>query len=151
MLDSNTVFRGPLPCAGGEGIPRWRAGFGAASLVLLLIGSSAVGAETPASTVLSARGASFRNEVQQSIDRGLSWLQSNQNSNGWWSSPDQPALTALVVLSFKGDPRGRYAKNEPEWLKRTYNSLLICAQPDGGIHRSTLVTYNTSGWTQLSR
>jgi squalene-hopene/tetraprenyl-beta-curcumene cyclase len=90
------------------------------------------------------RDVSFRQEVQRAIDRGLAWLQAQQNSNGWWSSPDHPALTALAVLAFKADPAGRYQREEPAWLKRAYDYLLGCAQPDGGIHRSNLVTYNTA-------
>src|SRR4051794_24968809 len=111
-------------------------------LAMLLIVSSAVGAGP--SAVAPAGVASYRKDVQQAIDRGLSWLRANQNSNGWWSSADQPALTALVVLSFKGDPSGHYGKSEPEWLGRSYSYLLSCTQPDGGIHKTNLVTYNTS-------
>jgi squalene-hopene/tetraprenyl-beta-curcumene cyclase len=32
----------------------------------------------------------------------------------------------------------------PDWLERSHAYLLSCAQPDGGIHRSNLVTYNTA-------
>lgn len=87
---------------------------------------------------------SFRNEVERAIDRGLAWLQASQNSNGWWSSPDHPAVTALGLMAFGGEPRGRYQRNEPDWLKRGYAYVVSCAQPDGGIHRSNLVTYNTA-------
>jgi len=87
---------------------------------------------------------SFRHEVQRAIDRGLVWLQASQNSNGWWSTPDQPAVTALALTAFKGEPGGRYQTNEPAWLKQGYSFLLGCAQAGGGIHQSNLVTYNTS-------
>lgn len=86
---------------------------------------------------------SFRHEIQRAIHRGLSWLQSNQNSNGWWSTPDQPAITALALTALKGEPDGRYGK-DPPWMKRSYEFILRCAKPDGGIHQSNLVTYNTS-------
>ena len=95
----------------------------------------------PASSV---RDVSFRNEVEHAIDRGLAWLQTNQNSNGWWSTPEQPAVTALALMTFKGDPKNRYQAAEPSTLKKGYEFLLGSAQPDGGIHRSNLVTYNTS-------
>src|SRR5881396_18232 len=52
---------------------------------------------------------SFKNEVQRAIDRGLDWLKANQNTNGWWSTPDHPAITALPITAFKGDPSKRYA------------------------------------------
>ncbi len=105
---------------------------------------SAVGAETLSSSQPGARDISLRNELQHSIDRGLAWLQSNQNTNGWWSMADTPALTALALIAFEGDPRGRYHKTKPAWLDRSYSYLLDCVQPDGGIHRTNLVTYNTS-------
>jgi len=91
-----------------------------------------------------ASDLSFRNEIDRAIDRGLAWEQANQNSNGWWSTPDQPAVTALVLTAFKGDPKARYQTNEPAWLKKGYARLLGCVHPDGGIHQSNLVTYNTS-------
>ena len=78
------------------------------------------------------------------MDWGLAWMQANQNSNGWWSTPDQPAVTALVLTAFKGEPGGRYGTNEPRWMTRGYEYLLSNVRPDGGIHRSNLVTYNTS-------
>jgi squalene-hopene/tetraprenyl-beta-curcumene cyclase len=93
---------------------------------------------------VAAPDVSFRNEVQHAIDRGLEWLQSNQNTNGTWSNAEHPAVTALALVAFKGDPRERFKDPEPAWLRKGYDYLLKCAQPDGGIHRSNLVTYNTS-------
>jgi squalene-hopene/tetraprenyl-beta-curcumene cyclase len=91
-----------------------------------------------------ARDQSFRNEIELALSRGLTWLQANQNSNGWWSTPDQPAITALALTAFKGDPKDRYQTVEPAWLKQGYSFLLGCVKPDGSIHRTNLVTYNTS-------
>jgi squalene-hopene/tetraprenyl-beta-curcumene cyclase len=71
-------------------------------------------------------------------------LQTHQNSNGWWSTSEHPAVTSLALMSFKGDPSGRYSKSEPEWMGKGYGFVLGCARPDGGIHRTNLVTYNTS-------
>ncbi len=119
-----------LPCAAGV-VLALCAGF-----------SSLSAAETK--TITATRDVSFANEVEHSLSRGLTWLQANQNSNGWWSTPDQPAVTALALTAFKGDPKKRYQTTEPVWLKRGYEFLLASVQPDGGIHRSNLVTYNTS-------
>jgi squalene-hopene/tetraprenyl-beta-curcumene cyclase len=105
---------------------------------------AANGADSPDLISGSSRDVSFRNEVEHAIDRGLDWLQTHQNSNGWWSTADQPAVTGLALMSFKGDPSGRYSKSDPEWLSRGYTYVLSCARPDGGIHRTNLVTYNTS-------
>lgn len=123
-------------------LPRWMAATLAAMVVAGAGLSAAESARSPAPVPLA--DVSFRNEVQRAIDRGLAWLQANQNSNGWWSSPDHPALTALALLAFKADPAGRYQRAEPAWLQRAYAYLAGCAQPDGGIHRSNLVTYNTA-------
>ena len=101
------------------------------------------GAE-PASTPAVLSETSFKNEILRAVDRGISWLQANQNSNGWWSTPDQPAVTALALTAIKGEPRGSYRTSDPDWLKRGYSYLLSNVQPDGGIHRSNLITYNTS-------
>src|SRR5207247_9340863 len=54
---------------------------------------------------------SFRNEIQRAVDLGLAWLQKNQNTNGYWSTPDQPAITALALMAFNGDPSGRFGPN----------------------------------------
>jgi squalene-hopene/tetraprenyl-beta-curcumene cyclase len=104
----------------------------------------ATAAEPPGPLVVAGQDTSYRLEIEHAIDRGLYWLQANQNSNGWWSVPDQPAVTALALMSFKGDPASHYAQNEPEWLGRGYSYLLGSVQPDGSIHREKLVTYNTS-------
>jgi squalene-hopene/tetraprenyl-beta-curcumene cyclase len=53
-------------------------------------------------------------------------------------------VTALALTAFMGDPSGRATNGSPAYLRRGYGWLLACAQPDGGIHRSNLVTYNTS-------
>ena len=92
----------------------------------------------------AAPDVSFGNEVQRAIDRGLEWLEKNQDTNGYWSTAEQPAVTALALVAFKGDPRGRYKDSEPPWLRKGYDYILSCAQPDGGIHKTNLVTYNTS-------
>lgn len=117
-------------------------------LIMLIIGGGlarvANGADSSNIIPGPPRDVSFRNEVEHAIDRGLYWLQTHQNSNGWWSTADHPAVTGLALMSFKGDPSGKFAKNDPEWLGRGYAYVLGCARPDGGIHRTNLVTYNTS-------
>jgi len=101
--------------------------------------SASLSAAEPATGDLS-----FRNEVEHSISKGLAWLQASQNSNGWWSTPDQPAVTAIALTAFKGEPKGRFKGDDIAWLNKGYGFLLGCATPEGGIHRTNLVTYNTS-------
>jgi squalene-hopene/tetraprenyl-beta-curcumene cyclase len=86
---------------------------------------------------------SFRNEVQRSLDQGLAWLQAQQNSNGWWSTPDHPAVTALALTAFAGEPTGRFKTPTPE-LTKGYAFLTQSAKPDGGIYTRELTSYNTS-------
>ena len=101
-------------------------------------------AASPGSVPLPAGDQSYRNELQHAIDRGSSWLASNQNSNGWWSTPDQPAVTALALLALRADPSTRASERYADAVAKGYRFLRSCAQPDGGIHRTNLPTYNTS-------
>lgn len=110
-------------------------------LFVCLVPFVATGAETASRPVVRT-DQSFKHEVQRAIDRGLDWLKADQNTNGWWSTPDHPALTALPVMAFKGDPSKRFA-NAP-WLKNSYAHLLRCAKPSGGIYTTNLPTYNTA-------
>ncbi len=87
---------------------------------------------------------SLRHEVQRAIDRGLAWLLANQNSNGWWTTPDHPAVTALPLIALNGEPSGRFLKNPPPQIRRGYAHLLASAKPDGGIYATNMANYNTS-------
>ena len=91
---------------------------------------------------LSASNLSLRNEVQHAIDKGLSWLAANQNSNGYWSTADHPAVTALALNAFMGEPTER-ARTNPV-VQKGYKYILGNVQPDGGIYAKDLPNYNTS-------
>jgi squalene-hopene/tetraprenyl-beta-curcumene cyclase len=85
---------------------------------------------------------SFRHEIQRAIEKGNDFLKSSQNSNGWWSTPDHPSVTALALSAWQGEPNGRL-KNSAE-AKKGYAYILSCAKPDGGIYVTNLANYNTS-------
>ncbi len=87
---------------------------------------------------------SFRNEVQRAIDKGLSWLETNQSTNGFWSTADHPAVTALALNAFAGEPSGRYKTNSTTSLKKGYAFVLDSIHADGSIYRTGLQNYNTS-------
>lgn len=87
---------------------------------------------------------SFRNELQIAIDRGFRWLQENQHTNGYWSTPELPAITALVLIAFEGDPAQKYRIKEPEFIKRAYTYILKNVKPDGGIYDTMMPNYNTA-------
>jgi len=112
-------------------------------LSALLPGAAPRAAAQPASVVLQP-DISFRNEVQLAIDHGLLWLQTSQNSNGWWSTPEHPALTALAVSAFMGNPSPHAAERAPETVARGYKFILASVKPDGGIYDKADENYNTS-------
>lgn len=82
--------------------------------------------------------------LQAAIDRGTAFLLKSQNSNGWWSTPAQPAVTALVLTALNLDPSGRFRSSRSSELNRAYDFILTSAKPDGSIQRSGLANYNTS-------
>ncbi len=102
------------------------------------------------SLVLSAADAlklrtpdiSLQHEIQRAIEKGNDLLKSTQNSNGWWSTPEHPSVTALVLTALQGEPNARL-KHWPG-LGRGYSFVLGCVRPDGGIYVSELANYNTS-------
>ena len=98
----------------------------------------------PAATAETGRNLSLRNEVRHAIESGLAWLTKAQNPEGYWSQPQYPALSGLVLTAFMGDPNGRYRKNHPAFIAKGYDYLLQCVQPDGGIYVKDLANYNTS-------
>jgi len=87
---------------------------------------------------------SFRNEVQLAINKGLSWLQTHQNTNGYWSTADQPALTALALTAFMGEPSGNYQSHPSPAIERGYQFIAANAKPDGSIYNKGLQNYNTA-------
>jgi squalene-hopene/tetraprenyl-beta-curcumene cyclase len=99
---------------------------------------SARGADLPASDI------SFRNEVQHAIDKGLTWLDSSQNTNGYWSTADQPAVTALALSAFAGNPSDGAKANPPPGVARGYQFVVARAHPDGSIWQKGLENYNTA-------
>jgi squalene-hopene/tetraprenyl-beta-curcumene cyclase len=95
-------------------------------------------------TITTASDVSFRHEVQHAIDKGLGWLQTNQNTNGWWSTADQPAVTALALSAFMGEPSGVNQTHPSPALRHGYEFITSNAKPDGSIYAKGLQNYNTS-------
>lgn len=83
-------------------------------------------------------------DLKAAIDRGTSFLLQSQSSNGWWSTPDQPAVTALVLTVLNLEPSGRFQRSRPSELARAYDYILNSAKPDGSIQRGGFANYNTS-------
>jgi squalene-hopene/tetraprenyl-beta-curcumene cyclase len=88
-------------------------------------------------------GLSVRNEAAIAITKGLDWLRQNQNPDGSWSLDDYPALTALPLWAYMGNPEGAPAE-KPDYIQKGYAFIVASARPDGGIYRKGLANYNTS-------
>ena len=98
----------------------------------------------PARLAVGPGNTSLRNEVQRAIDKGVAWLGQHQDTNGYWSTPDHPAVTGLALFAMKGQPGAAEVATESPGVKRGYAYLAGCVQPDGGIYRKELSSYNTS-------
>ncbi len=92
--------------------------------------------EVPAKAVTTA-------DLQAAIGRAKDFLLVNQNSNGWWSTSDQPAVTGLVLTALNLDP-AEFSPNRSSELNRAYDFILSSAKPDGSIQRSGMANYNTA-------
>lgn len=88
--------------------------------------------------------APTRTEVRAAVERGLAFLQKAQNTNGWWSTPDQPAVTALVLTALNLEPTQRFQRSRTSEMNRGFDYLLSCVRPDGSIQKVGLANYNTS-------
>jgi squalene-hopene/tetraprenyl-beta-curcumene cyclase len=91
-----------------------------------------------------SENVSFRNEIQLAIDKGLTWLKENQKPDGYWSTEEHPALTALPLLAFHREPTGKYREGTAPFLQKGYDFIRAKAKPDGGIYGQGLSNYNTS-------
>jgi squalene-hopene/tetraprenyl-beta-curcumene cyclase len=124
---------------------RERAGHDlAVALVLAVTAANGSEKDLPVIGSQTAPNISLRNEVQHAIDKGLGWLEKNQNTNGFWSTAELPAITALGAAAFRLQPGARGQTIQPAAVKKAYGYLLGCVQPDGGIYRKDLPSYNTS-------
>jgi squalene-hopene/tetraprenyl-beta-curcumene cyclase len=103
-----------------------------------------VGSNAQPATSSVPTNAPTRPEVRAAIERGLAFLQKAQNSNGWWSTPDQPAVTALVLTAMNLEPTHRFRRNRTSEMNRGFDYLLSCVKPDGSIQKAGLANYNTS-------
>ena len=87
---------------------------------------------------------SLKLELEASIGRGLGWLASRQGEQGDWGEPEYPAMSALALTAFQGDPSGTYKRKYGPQIGKGYDWLLKHVKPDGGIYAEKLANYNTS-------
>ena len=98
-----------------------------------------------AQTSLPDRNASLRQEIELAVSKGLNFLKQQQNKEGgYWSTPEEPAITALVLSTFAGDPTRQPTDPLPVEAEQGYKFLLNNIKPDGGIYAKGRANYNTS-------
>lgn len=113
--------------------------------IMLLNATAVIAAEEPLTK--EENNVSFRNEVIASLDRGLDWMQKQQNTDGSFGQDTaHPALTALPVIAFQRHPTKQYTGLNRIFLEIAYTYLRGFVQPDGGIYNPDkgLANYNTS-------
>ena len=93
----------------------------------------------------AADNLSLKLEIGRALDKGVTWLNAEQNSSsGHWGEPEYPALTGLALRATLGHPEstmvGKFAKNQ----KAGFDFLMSNVQSDGGIYGKGLASYNTS-------
>ncbi len=108
------------------------------------LSAAAAGTNQPATTAAAKEAAPTADALHAAIDRATAFLLKSQNPNGWWSTAEQPAVTALVLTTLNLEPSGRFQRNRPSELSRAYDFILNSAKPDGSIQRGGLANYNTS-------
>lgn len=114
----------------------------AAFLSLSFVATSTVAAEQVVAT--SRPDLSLKLELETAIGKGLGWLAANQKADGTWGQSEYPALSALALTAFQGDPSGSYKRKYGANIGKGYDWLLKNAKPDGGIYAEKLANYNTS-------
>jgi squalene-hopene/tetraprenyl-beta-curcumene cyclase len=98
----------------------------------------------PVNPTPPARDRSLQLEIEHAIDKGLHVLADTQNAAGYWSTPETPGLTALVLMALVKEPTGIVKANPPDFVKKGYDYLLQSQQADGGIYLKGLANYSTS-------
>lgn len=81
-------------------------------------------------------------KVEGAIDKGLSFLKSQQKPDGGWQREnDPPAITAIPLKAFAQDPK---TGPNADFVKKGYDKLLTYQHDDGSISQDLLNNYNTS-------
>jgi len=94
--------------------------------------------------VSSKSDISLKLELENAIGRGLTWMAGKQQPGGNWGQAEYPAVSALTLTAFQGDPSGFYKHKYEENIKNGYDYLLQNVRQDGGIYGKDLKNYNTA-------
>jgi len=80
-------------------------------------------------------------EVRASMARGGDWLLDQQQGNGYWATPDSPALTGLSMWALQQTDPSAYSKA----INRAMVFILTSVQEDGSIWRTPAVKRKGGG------
>lgn len=115
------------------------------TLLLALCGALSLPSQAANKVVAQSQpDVSLRNEVDNAIGKGLTWLANKQQPGGWWAQTEHPALTAMILTAFQGDPSGFYKRKYEQNVKLGYDYLASNVKPDGSIYVKDLRNYNTA-------
>ncbi len=112
--------------------------------LLVLMAVSLHGLAADKGVAASRPNLSLKLELETAIGKGLTWLAAHQNADGTWSQAEYPAMTALVLTAYQGDPSASYKRKYEANIAKGYEQLLRNVKPDGGIYAEKLANYNTS-------
>lgn len=101
-------------------------------------------ASAPAQSTQPAKNASLKQEIELTINRSLQWFKTKQSPDGSWSLADEPAISALVLTAFMGDPTRKPGDPVSSEVDKGYKFLLSNVKEDGGIYGKGRANYNTS-------
>lgn len=101
-------------------------------------------ASAPAQSTQPAKNASLKQEIELTINRSLQWFKTKQSPDGSWSIADEPAISALVLTAFMGDPTRKPGDPVSSEVDKGYKFLLSNVKEDGGIYGKGRANYNTS-------
>lgn len=110
-------------------------------------GSLCLVAESP--DFFQTRDLSLQREVSHIIDRGNSWLLTQQRENGSWDGPDPLVATGMAMLALGVDPEERHAGQKTLPLRRGSDFLLTFVQPDGGMYLNASMAMNQTAISLL--
>ncbi|MDB6139077.1 MAG: cycloartenol synthase-like protein, partial [Verrucomicrobiaceae bacterium] len=114
-------------------------------LALFLAFSPVVTTAVFSQTMIPARNASNKQEVQLAYKRGLGFLAKHQNAEtGAWGEAEPVAFTALALASYMSDPDRKPTDALTPEQAKGYEFLLKNVQPDGGIYLKARANYNTA-------
>lgn len=116
------------------------------SLLFILLAAALPGVSLAADKVVASSkpDISLKLEVENAIGKGLTWMAGRQQPGGNWAQAEYPAVTALTLTAFQGDPSGFYKQKFAQNIKSGYDYLLKNVKPDGGIYGKDLANYNTA-------